>query len=634
MIRGRSGRTIHFLFICFITCLLGNFVFGQDRIENIKNKLTVLSVDEPGLNQPVDLTASKLSIQEFLRNIANLNELNLHINPDIEGTITNNFTDVPASDVLIFICKEYELDIDVSGNIISIFKYIPPKEPEIIYPLNITYDSLNYLITIDLKNDSLFRIGKELTKLTGINIIVSPEVADRLVSCYIQEAPLNDLLEEMGYANNLKITNKGDFYLIEDEAAPAVGTNQRGSQSGQKSTNGSGSFYFQAEGKNNIRIDATNTPIQDIINDVSRSLSINYFILDDISESTTLNLTGVSYDELLENLLNGSNYTFVKDQDIYIIGERLTENLRITKLIQLVNRSVEKISEYIPQNLVENVEIQEFPELNSLILSGSRLNITEIEGFIKDIDKVVPVILIEVIIVSYQKGFTVSTGVSAGLAEAPVQTSGSVVPIDITLGSSSINSILAGFNGAGLVNLGRVTPNFYISLKALETQGVVKVRSTPKLSTLNGHEANMTIGNTEYYMEETSQIFANQTTTQEKIRQFKPVNADFNLNILPIVSGDDQITLAIKVEQSDFTGTKLAKDAPPDQVNRSFESLIRIRNEEMILLGGLEDKSYESSGSGVPILSRIPIIRWFFSSRTKSKTEDKLNIFIKPTVIF
>ncbi|MEZ5199170.1 MAG: type II and III secretion system protein [Bacteroidales bacterium] len=634
MIRKVSTRIIQILCISCITCLWSNFLLGQDRIEDIKNRLSILAIDEAGLSQPVDLTASKLSLQEFLRNLANLNELNLHIDPDIEGTITNNFTEVPASDILIFLCKEYELDIEISGKIITIFKYIPPKENKIVQPLNIVYDSITHLLTLDLKKDSLFKVAKEITKLTGTNIVVSPDVSEYRISSYIQNAPLNDLLEEMGYANNLKINNKGDFYLIEDKGAQEIVSNQRGNQSGKKSASSSGTFYFQAEGKNNIRIDAINTPIIEVINDVSRSLNINYFVLDDISESTTLNLSGVSYEQLLENLLNGTNYTFYKDNSIYIIGERLTENLRTTKVLQLVNRSVEKITEFIPQNMIDNVEIQEFLELNSLILSGSTLNITEIERFIKDIDKVVPIVLIEVIIINYKKGFSVSTGISAGLSEEPVQTSGSFLPLDITLGSSSINSILASFNAAGLVNLGRVTPNFYISLKALETEGILKVRSTPKLSTLNGHEANMTIGKTEYYMEETSQIFANQTTTQEKIVQFKPVNADFNLIILPIVSGDDQITLDIKVEQSDFTGTKLSKGAPPDQVNRRFESLIRIRNEEMILLGGLDDKSYESKGSGVPILSRIPIIKWLFSSRSKSKSENKLNIFIKPTVIY
>jgi type II secretory pathway component GspD/PulD (secretin) len=54
----------------------------------------------------------------------------------------------------------------------------------------------------------------------------------------------------------------------------------------------------------------------------------------------------------------------------------------------------------------------------------------------------------------------------------------------------------------------------------------------------------------------------------------------------------------------------------------------------MIMLGGLEENQTNNSGSGLPFLSRIPILRWFFGSRTKTKSKSKLTIFIKPTVIY
>ena len=54
----------------------------------------------------------------------------------------------------------------------------------------------------------------------------------------------------------------------------------------------------------------------------------------------------------------------------------------------------------------------------------------------------------------------------------------------------------------------------------------------------------------------------------------------------------------------------------------------------MILLGGLEELKKEDSGTGVPLLSRIPLIKWFFSSRKKGKNTSKLHIFIKPTVVY
>jgi type IV pilus assembly protein PilQ len=240
-----------------------------------------------------------------------------------------------------------------------------------------------------------------------------------------------------------------------------------------------------------------------------------------------------------------------------------------------------------------------------------------------------------VIIVDFQKGYTLSTGISAGIGNEPVTTKGIVGPgIDITLGASSINSILSSLNGSGFINLGKVTPDFYVSLKLLEDQGIMKVRSTHKLSTLNGHEALMKISKTEYYLEETSQIFANASTTQTKIKQYKPVNADFSITITPIVSADEQITMQVKVDQSDFTGGKIANDAPPNQISRSFTSLIRVRNEDMILLGGLEEGIMKDTGSGFPVLSRIPVLKWIFSSRDRIKNEKRLSIFIKPTIIY
>ena len=54
----------------------------------------------------------------------------------------------------------------------------------------------------------------------------------------------------------------------------------------------------------------------------------------------------------------------------------------------------------------------------------------------------------------------------------------------------------------------------------------------------------------------------------------------------------------------------------------------------MILLGGLDEAEKSNAGTGTPFLARIPIIKWFFSSRKKKKSKSKLHIFIKPTVYY
>ncbi len=53
----------------------------------------------------------------------------------------------------------------------------------------------------------------------------------------------------------------------------------------------------------------------------------------------------------------------------------------------------------------------------------------------------------------------------------------------------------------------------------------------------------------------------------------------------------------------------------------------------MIVLGGMErtEKKKVKAGSGVPLLSRIPIIKWLFSSRERTKSKVITLVFIKPT---
>ena len=181
--------------------------------------------------------------------------------------------------------------------------------------------------------------------------------------------------------------------------------------------------------------------------------------------------------------------------------------------------------------------------------------------------------------------------------------------------------------------MGQVNANFYARLQAVEDNGYVKIRSKPRLSTLNGVEANLSLGETRYYLNERTTLQGNQNPISLQDRRFEAVNADFSIKIIPVVSGDEFVTLEIEVNQSDFIG-QVQNNAPPPQVNRTFNSNIRILNQEMIVLGGLESKSFEDSGTGVPFLARIPVIKWLFSKRKRVKSKSKLLVFVRPTVIY
>lgn len=596
------------------------------RFAKMKAQLDLMIAESPGLEDPVKLSVSNLPLKDFLRALANSNNVNLSIDPAVEGTVANNFSNVSVSEVLVYLAQQYDLDMEFLGNIITIKPYNSPKIPRKI-PLS--YDTSTALLTVELKSDTLSKVARAFTAQTGKNVVYKPSVQNRRISIYLEDVPFDQAMDKIAYANDLQISKTEDgFYLIQDPPQREESDFRLRDLSSKATARGK--FYVDS---NLISLDVENQPLGLVVSNLFQDLGADYFLYSQLNGNVTTKVTAVNLNDLLTKLFSGTNYTYIYRDSIYLIGERAFEMLRESRQIYLRHRSVDKVMEFIPSDLSQGVEIKEFGELNSLIVSGAPPLVSELESFIQDIDKPVPVVIIEVMIVDYQRNNRVATGIEMGTGQNPQPGTGTLMPgFDYTFDANAINELIGSFNGFGALNLGPVPQSFYFNLRFLEENGILNVKSTPKLSTLNGHEANLSIGNTEYYVVEQTNITGVQNPIPITTRNYNPVQANFTLKIKPFVSADGQVTLDINVEQSDFTA-RISPEAPPGTVTRTFTSMIRVKNNEMILLGGLEEKSSNNTGRGVPLLSRIPVIKWLFSSREATGSKSKLNIFIKPSIL-
>src|SRR5690606_30622891 len=192
-------------------------------------------------------------------------------------------------------------------------------------------------------------------------------------------------------------------------------------------------------------------------------------------------------------------------------------------------------------------------ELNSIYVTGTSERIERLKEFIKYIDKTVPLVSIEVMFVEVNKSNTIESGVSWGIGDEPSETKGGIFPeTNFTLGAQTINKVINGFDGFDRLNLGKVVPNFFATVKAMEKNGNLKIKSTPKLSTLNGHRATFSNGETSYYAVTQRNIYGTDNPQTSEITNYEPIDAELGLTIKPLVSGDGQVTLDIYVIQSSF----------------------------------------------------------------------------------
>ncbi len=634
--------------IAILFLLLVNiaFLFGQPTIQQMERDIQDLSKIQVGLNEKVQVSVTGITLADFISAIAYEHNLNVSVDENLQNQVVNNFYDATVKDVFVFLIKKYDLIADISGSIIAFKKrpeFIEPLKPYVPRKVDVSYRDDNKFLSVNLKNDSLYRVAEAITRVSENNVILSPAIKDRTVSVYIENRPFEQVLEMLARSNGLRLTknDNGFYYLDLNEPEPVASTQRGGSRSttsrGRPNEQGGGqqlSLTPNATNPDRVDVNATNASIVELIELAANELNQNYFMYDEPDGVKTLKVENVTYQDLLSHLLNGTDFTFKRTDQYYLIGNRNTEGLRATELIRLENRTVETVIDLIPAELVSDIEIKEFVELNGMVVSGSYLKIEELKSFVRAVDQVVPMVQIDVLIVFSGKNATLNTGIKAGIGE-PATTNGDVFPtVDVTMGSQTVNGLIEAFNGFGLINLGFVTPEFYLSLQALETNGIIETQSTPKISTLNGHEATMAVGETDYYQEV-------QTTFTNTInggnlgsnRIYRETQADLSITVKPFVSADEHVTLEITVEQTDFK-ERSDPNAPPGKTTQTFQSLVRVKNGEMILMGGLERSRNSNSGEGTPFLSRVPVLKWFFSSRSKEKSKSKLHVFIKPTVTY
>ncbi len=738
--------------IYYILLLTAGISFAQapnntSRIESIKNQLEVLAVNNAGLNEQVktEISVSNITLSNFLLAVSDIHKVNINLAPELKQiTIVNNFSNVTVADLLVFLCKEYQLTIDFTGNILSIKKYVLPVKAPQKHIIPVLYNPNDNTISIDAKGDKLYDVFKRIMDESGKNMVFKPGMEHKPLTSYIKNMPFDAAMDKMALGNNLfsEKTND-DFYVFEENNGMDTGRNNQNRSSSRRRSNLN--FKVLDYDAKLLEVDFNNTPISKIIDDISAELNLNVFTANPLSKAGTITFKtkAITFDELLvkmfestattkavakpttnasranrnntntsnlskEQPASGKQFTFKKENNIYFFGTENQLSVRTAAIIHLQHRSVELLSDpaggtartvgrsynsgnnynnygtnnynttssssysnpyrtnttnssnlsrtsvntgsrnsfsnsgtkaeallsVLPDEITKNLAIKVDYELNSFYVTGTHANIERFKAFVKKIDKPVPVILIEVMLIDVNRNSTIETGVSWGIGEEAVETQGGIYPTtDLTLGAKTINKVLHGFDGFGHVNIGKVIPNFFATVKAMESNGNLKIKSTPKLSTLNGHRATFSNGQTSYYAVTQRNIYGTDNPQTSEIKNYEPIDAELGLTIKPMVSGDGQVTLDIFVVQSSF-GSRIAEDAPPDLNSREFTSIIRVKDQDIVVLGGLESIEKDDSGSGVPFLARIPIIKWLFSTRKRTDVKAKLTVLIKPTVIY
>lgn len=182
------------------------------------------------------------------------------------------------------------------------------------------------------------------------------------------------------------------------------------------------------------------------------------------------------------------------------------------------------------------------------------------------------------------------------------------------------------------------------TVRLLESFGDVRVLSSPKISVLNNQTAVLKVVDNSIYFTIKADTTANQTTsTTTFTTDLHSVPVGFVMNVTPQIGDQDSVLLNIRPSISRIVGTvadpnpalKTAgvTSAIPVIRTREMESVIRVDNGNIAVMGGLMEDMQDNLDNGVPGLAQLPAVGALFQHRNDNRTKTELVVFLRPAVI-
>ncbi|HEX8798700.1 MAG TPA: secretin N-terminal domain-containing protein [Terriglobales bacterium] len=295
------------------------------------------------------------------------------------------------------------------------------------------------------------------------------------------------------------------------------------------------------------------------------------------------------------------------------------------------------------KGILDISRIQIIPGQNAMIIRGTPDQMVLAQKLLEDIDKPKPEVEIDIAVLSVSRGKILTLGTTPPTS-VTVSEVGTPVPTTSTSTTTSTTTTTPATNTGGGITLNQLRflngTNFAISIPpitftALASDSDTKVLQKPQLWALDNEKATLKVGDRipiatgSFGASGGTQGYGALVNTQ-----FQYIDVGVNIDITPHIHSDSEVTLKMTLEISSVTGTQnIGGINQPTIGQRRIDLESRLRDGEVNLVGGILDDTETRSLSGYPLLSKIPILKYFFAQEDKQRQEDEIIFAITPHIV-
>jgi type II secretory pathway component GspD/PulD (secretin) len=408
-----------------------------------------------------------------------------------------------------------------------------------------------------------------------------------------------------------------------------------------------------------ISMDFKDAGLKDILKVFSMQSGLNFIASQAVEDrKITLYLDKVSVNEAMDNLFKANNLSYELDADSKIIIVKdwgIPSIETITRVFNLKYHSVpsSSIKQEIKSNLGGESEkgdimssikeilsdkgkITEDRLTNSLIVTDIPSRFPIIEETIKRLDVSSPQVMLEVEMLDVSKNLVDKIGIKFGSSSAP-----SIFTMVLTGAKRTTKFPFSAWSGgdktsgAGTITGGNIdfsSASYTVLLDFFKSQADTRYLARPRILTLNNETAEIKIV--------TKEAIGSLTTTQgQGSSSLTTVTAErietgVSLRVTPQINTETgEVTMFIVPAVKD-TSTSTWNASFKDPEERSTKSVVRVKDGETVIIGGLIRNDSSQTITKFPILGDVPILGAFFRHKDKDKDREReLLVFITPHII-
>jgi hypothetical protein len=330
----------------------------------------------------------------------------------------------------------------------------------------------------------------------------------------------------------------------------------------------------------------------------------------------TLNLTDKKVSEILQHVASAYGLSIREVDGIFMVSDGTPRNPSSYLLSDIVSIPTQYVlandaKALLPVFLQNDVKVN--PDQNAVILSGPTEVLRKFRDDIKQFDIPAAQIMIEVLMVEF------------------TDTASRDYAFELLRWNNNARAALSSPVTGQLTfqSIGTLTDEFHARLQNLVTQGKARVRAAPSIATVSGRFANIFIGRRRFLSTPVSMLGGRGDSGFSSSTNF--IDAGVSLDMRPWTGGGD-IIIWLMPEISTMSAPDPVTGLPEKSTRRA-SSVVKVRDGETIIIGGLQQTETRLIRNRLPILGDLPLFGNFFRSAKTSSVQTDLVIFVTPRVL-